>query len=819
WQNGNWQGDFTQTEPRDGARPTQETRFNILYDESNIYVAIRCFDSEPEKIDRQTSRRDNYAGDIAGVAFDSYFDHRTGFEFDLTAAGAKIDVLPLNDGTSWDMDWDPVWTGKTALEDSAWTIEMEIPFSQVRFTEKDVQIWGLHVWRFISRLNEDSDWEYIPKDSPGRVHLFGELHCLEGVKSSRMFELLPYTLGKFHTFKKVEGNPFATGSNQKYSLGLDGKVGITSDLTLDFTINPDFGQVEADPSVMNLSAYETFYSEKRPFFMEGKNILSFDVNDDRLFYSRRIGQKPHFISSLRDGEYLDMPDNTSILSALKLTGKTKDGWSIGLMHSLTKEEKAEIRTPSESYHTSVEPLTNYFAGRLQKDYNDGGTVVGGMFTAVYRNLNSSQLKFLNREAYNGGLDIRHRWDDKAWFVEAKTLFSHIAGDKNAILLAQTSPVHYYQRPDNYKLDSSLTSLSGHGGTVSIGKEGNGNWRFSAAMNWRSEGLELNDLGYLRQADLLWHTSMLGYVANQPVSIIRNYSIYFNQSHFWDFRGSYLQSVYSFSMNAQFLNNWGFNYGISRYSENLDTRLLRGAQAFRLSGAWENSLGMYSERSAKLVAELYGRLRNSDDGISKVYECSPSLLWRLNTAFNISVSFSYVANKDGFQYVEASDYAGQKALMLGQISQKTLSLSLRLDYYITPEFSIQYYANPFTSSGSYSDFKAIADPGNKNLDERFRTITDQSLSYDKDANAFYVRNSSGAIVYKINKPDFTFRQFKSNLVLRWEYSTGSAIYLVWSQGRTTSLGEDNFSLKKVMLGHSDIYPDNIFLVKFNHWFSL
>lgn len=808
WQNNNWQGNFTQREPRDGALPSQETTFNILYDQTNIYVAMRCYDDEPHKIDRQTSRRDNFAGDIAGVAFDSYFDHRTAFEFDLTAAGAKIDAMPLNGGTSWDMDWDPVWTGKTALEDSAWTLEMRIPFNQLRFGQKDVHTWGLHVWRYINRLNEESDWQYIPMDSPGMVHLYGELHGLKGIKNPRRIELLPYTLGNLHTYRIVD----ATESQKELSFGLDGKIGITSDLTMDFTINPDFGQVEADPAVMNLSAYEVYYAEKRPFFIEGRNILNFPVNDDLLFYSRRIGQKPRFTPSLNRGEYMDMPDRTSILSAIKLSGKTKDGWSIGILHSITGKEEAYITSPMGDYTKTVEPLTNYFAGRFQKEYNDGSTIFGGMLNGVHRNLNSEDLKFLNRNAFNGGFDFRHRWNEKTYYFEAKGIFSHIAGDRKALLLTQTSPVHYFQRQDKFRLDSTLTSLSGHGGSIAAGKEGGGNWRFMADFRWRSAGLELNDLGYLRQADLLRQSSMLGYVVNKPVSIIRNYSAYLNESGDWDYCGNFLQSNIALRLNAQLLNNYGINYRLTRNSEALDTRLLRGGPAFRLPSWWENACTIYSNRAAKFVLELYGRLRKSNDGISKVYEYSPYLLWRLSTAFNLSTSFSYVGNKDAFQYVYGAYMDGSKAFMLGEINQKTLSMVLRLDYYITPELSIQYYANSFTSSGSYSSFKAI------NNRAGYRPIPERSLKYYPEIGVYFATNDNGDAEYQIFKPDFTSRQFRSNLVLRWEYSAGSTFYLVWSQGRSAYLGEDNFSLSDLMQGHSDIYPDNIFLIKVNHWFS-
>ncbi len=390
WAKVEWQGDFVQREPYEGAKPSERTAFKILFDDKALYVAIRAFDSEPVKIERRVSRRDTIDGDWVDITLDSYFDHLTGFCFGVNAAGVKADQLFVNGGlgdNDQDMSWDPIWEVETSVDAEGWTAEMRIPFSQLRFGNKDEQVWGLQVTRGLFRKDETSNWQFIPRNSPGWVHMFGELRGIKGIRPPRQVEIVPYTVGKLQAFRRVPGNPFATGRDKALFGGLDGKIGVTHDLTLNFTVNPDFGQVEADPSVVNLTAFETYYQEKRPFFVEGRNILSFqlmggdgDNSSDNLFYSRRIGRTPQYARSRRPRRYARA---TNILGAFKLTGKTRSGLSIGVLESVTSKETASISQMAKP-KPDGRALTNYFGLRVQKDYNQGGTTIGGMLTATNR---------------------------------------------------------------------------------------------------------------------------------------------------------------------------------------------------------------------------------------------------------------------------------------------------------------------------------------------------------------------------------------------------------------------------------------------------
>ena len=413
WQSGYWIDDFTQNQPFSGKSASQRTEFNILFDDNYLYVAIKAFDSSPDSIVRRLTRRDDIDGDFAGIIFDSYHDLRTAFLFAVSAGGVKLDKMLTNDGNNEDTSWDPNWWVQTSINSEGWVAEMKIPFSQVRFDKNSGTVWGLEVGRVLYRKNETDYWQHIPKDAPGMVHLYGELKGLDQIKPRKIFDVTPYTVAKTETFEKEPDNPFlAKGHSSKINAGIDAKIGVTNNMTMDLTINPDFGQVEADPSEVNLSAYETFFKEKRPFFIEGNNITNFNLGigdgengNDNLFYSRRIGRRPQVSPDLKDGWNADVPIQSSILGAAKLTGKTKDGLSVGFIDAVTNEEIAEIDTVGGRMNLTAEPLTNYFIGRVQKDSQNGNTLFGGIVTGTNRALNADVRDYLHKSAYTAGADL------------------------------------------------------------------------------------------------------------------------------------------------------------------------------------------------------------------------------------------------------------------------------------------------------------------------------------------------------------------------------------------------------------------------------
>jgi hypothetical protein len=816
WQTGEWAGDFVQWIPNEGAKASQPTKLKVLYDDKNVYIAIRAYDSEPDKIDRKAGRRDEFIGDIVGVCFDSYHDHRTGFEFDVTAAGQKCDAM-LSNPSSSDLNWNAVWSGKTAAEDSAWTVEIEVPLSQLRYSADEEQVWGMHCWRWINRLQEESDWEPQSSTGPGMLYLFGDMHGIHGLKKSRRIEIMPYGLGKLNTFKKDEANPFANkGYNLTGNVGLDAKIGLTSNFTVDLTINPDFGQVESDPSVMNLTAFETFYEEKRPFFLEGANIFKFDFDDDIIFYSRRIGHMPSYKPDLKAGEYLDFPDNTTIINAEKFSGKTSKGLSIGIIHSIASVEHATLSTQGAGKtNFTAEPLTNYLVARLQKDINQSNTMIGGIFTSTNRFIKDDYLKYLNREAYTGGFDLLHYWKDKEYYIDSKFTGSLIKGETDAITELQKASARYYQRPDADYLDfdTTLTQLSGFGGKIKIGKGSKGLWRYSAEVSWRTPGFDLNDIGYMQTSDQIMEENNISYFVNKPVSIFRTYSVGLYQENLWNFGMQHLTSGAGLNVYLEFLNKWAVSPSVNYFSSGPDTRILRGGPAMITPGYWSGSFYARTDGSRKLFFSINNSFSKAYNNRITAYSVEPGLTAQLFSSLRLSLNLNYAANIDQLQYVPTEEVSTSYRYILGKVDQETLGLTFNVDFIISPEISLQYYGSPFASVGKFSDFKNVTNPMDETYHNRYELISDITLVGDN-----YHIDENGEN-YTFKNPDFNFYQFRSNLVFRWEYRPGSQLYLVWSNDKTEYLNPGSYGLNDMAGRISGASPNNIFLIKFNYWFSL
>ncbi|NWJ53036.1 MAG: hypothetical protein HXX14_19455 [Bacteroidetes bacterium] len=816
WKTGEWASNFTQWVPNEGGKPSQPTELKVLYDDKNIYVAIRAIDHEPKKISQKAGRRDELAGDIAGITFDSYHDHRTGFEFDLTAGGQKIDMVLTNN--SFDVNWNAVWKGKVGKTDSAWIAEFEIPLSQLRYSSNYEQVWGMHCWRWIDRLQEESDWELQSSKSPGILYMFGELQDIKGLPKSRRIEIMPYTLGKLNTFKKEPENPFANKGRSWFgNAGIDAKIGLSSNFTADVTVNPDFGQVESDPSVMNLSAFETFYGEKRPFFLEGANIFSFDMGDASLFYSRRIGHAPSYYPSLKNNEHMDFPDNTTILSAVKISGKSSNGLSVGVLQSLTANEHAKIDSLGKRSKESVDPLTSYTIVRVQQDFRQGNTMLGGILTSTNRFIDNANLNFLNRDAVTGGLDLLHQWNDKEFYIDVKLVGSNIKGNTAALKELQYSSARYYQRPDaeNIHYDSTRTQLSGYGGRIKIGKGSKGLWRYSSEFNWRSPGLDFNDIGYMSTSDIFKQTSSLSYFIVKPVSIFRTYNIGISQINNWDFGMHHLSSGGNLNINLGFLNKWTINNSLNYTSQALDTRILRGGYAMLVPSLWVNSFSVGTDPSKKTTFSLNTYVSASGNQSSRYYSVEPGVsIMPLNT-LKFSMSVNYSSNKDNLQYVDTKSVGNENRYILGKIDQHTLSATFRIDYNITPELSIQYYGSPFASVGKYSDFKVVTNPRDANYQNRFSLLSPVMNNSTYNVS----ENGSSHITYSFSNPDFNFDQFRSNFVFRWEYRPGSQIYFAWSQDRTEYITPGYNSVSDAIGNIKNIFPKSVFLIKLNYWFSI
>ena len=828
WEAVEWQGEFIQLEPFEGATPSQPTWFKVLFDDNHIYVAIRADDDDHDKIVRRVTRRDSFDGDWVAIAFDSYMDKRTAFSFGVSAAGVKNDMIYTNDDHV-DVSWDPVWYVKTAITGEGWTAEMKIPLTQIRFSRKKEYLWGMQVSRYLYRLEEFSAWQHIPRESSRWVSLFGELNGISNISPKKEIELIPYLVGSTEKYEAEEGNPFAPGKGSSISGGLDGKIAITNDLTLNFTANPDFGQVEADPSEVNLTAFETFFPEKRPFFIEGSNIYSFPVTTgsgnlarDNLFYSRRIGRQPRHFPETVPGEYADLPEFTRILGAFKLSGKTRNGWSIGIMDAVTAETNATIDNKGVQRDELLEPLTNFFNTRLQKDINGGRTLAGGMFTATNRFFNADSVDFIHNSAYTGGLDFTHYWSDRSYFMSAGSIFSQVSGSAASIATLQRAPQRYFQRPDALHLgvDSTRTSLTGNGGTISGGKIGGGRWRYEGALTWRTPGLELNDMGYLRQADVIQQNAWVGYRIWEPFSIFREMNLGFDQSAAWDFSGTRNTFGLGTSFNAKFRNYWSFATSLSRYLTNNQRVELRGGPALRFPGDWNHSISAGSDERKKLIVRFSMFNNWGDISHSRFFNVRFTLGYRPYEALSFSVEPQYQRQRRDLQYVQTLEYNTEPRYILSTLNAGIFSSDIRVNFSLTPDLSLQYWGQPYIFAGSYSSFKRVTEPMAARYADRLHIFTPDEISFNPESGIYEVdENTDGNPDYSFRRPDFNFFEFRSNFVLRWEYVPGSTLFAVWSQGRAGRSPEGAFHFQDDLETLYSITPHNIFLIKVSYRISI
>lgn len=668
---------------------------------------------------------------------------------------------------------------------------------------------------------------YIPPDAGGWVHLFAELKGIKGIKPQKQLEIQPYAVLKAESFQREEGNPYKTGHASNASFGLDAKIGITSDITLDLTINPDFGQVEADPSQVNLTAFELFFEERRPFFIEGNNILNFPTspfNSNNLFYSRRIGRPPQSEvktdGKVDDGisEFVKANNRTTILGAAKITGKNKKGFSWGVLESLGAKEYARIDSTGYKRKQPIEPLTNYFVSRAQQDIDKGNTVIGAMFTATNRKIDARELNWLHDEAYSAGIDFLHHWKKRTYYVSGKGIFSHVKGSTEAISATQLSSERFYQRPDNdyTEYDSSRTALTGTGGQLIVGKK-SGNLVTDLGIVWQSPGLELNDIGFMAQTDNITQWLWMQYRVLQPKGVARWQRYNINQWREYDFGMRNLNSGYNVNGHVQFTSYWRVGGGVTYNTHNISNADLRGGPSIRYPGNWYYWVYVITDTRKKLYAEINNELSAGRDNYSLNYNINADLTYQPFNALNITISPSFSRNKNQMQYVATADTPGEKRYVVAEIDQTIARISLRVTYMLTPNLSIQYWGQPFGSCGKYKNYKVITDGQAQSYVNRFRPVATEWLRV-RDAYLEVDENNDGRSEYGFDNPDFNFGQFRSNMVVRWEYIPGSTLFLVWTQERNGAFYDTHPDYHDYSFDFHE-KAHNIFLIKYTYRFVL
>ena len=788
---------FLQAKPSEGAPARHATVARVAYDSRHLYVFVRAFDPSPDSIIGLLSRRDEQTdSDEIILMIDSYHDRRTGYEFVVNPAGVKTDYVIYNDGDE-DVAWDGVWDVATRIDSLGWTAEYRIPLSQLHYAAKSSVSFGFLVWRTIQRHGESLTWPLYRPSRSGLTSQFGELTGLDGLASPGHAELTPYVLTRSEPGPASEGYP----RDHDVTVGGDFKYRVASNVLLNATVNPDFGQVEADPSVLNLGAFETFFDERRPFFVEGKGLFTFRVNcvvvvdcntGEGLFYSRRIGRAPQLADQYGDDS---SPNATRILGAAKITGRLPGGFSLGILDAVTDD----VRSPSGT----LEPTTNYAVARGNQDFSGGDGSLGFILTAVNRSLDETSGPWLHRSAYSAGLDARRRFAGQRYEVSGSFDWSRVAGDPEAITRTQRSTVHLYQRPDGpLELDSTRTSLAGSNLELRFAKVGGRRLVFETAYQRRTPGFEVNDLGFLRQADQQMWTSWANLAFREPNRVFRELRWNFNNWQHWSLDGLPTERAFNTNVHTQLNNRWWLHAGgtIGQLGTTFCDRCARGGPAVRQDPYLAPWVGIEGDTRKPLVPRFWVNYWRGDRGRSEQLRLEPELELKISTRFSTSLGATWERNVNHTQYFDTfTDSTGAERYTFAHLDQETLSFTWRLGYTFTPNTTLQVYASPFVSKGTYSDIRELGTPRAEEFDARYRVYDDPDVADDPGG--------------------FNVQEFRSNVVFRWEYRPGSTLFLVWSQGREH---EAEVEGRRSFRGDfSDLFglrAANTFLVKVSYWFA-
>ncbi len=830
WQSTPVERDFRRDVPSDGHAAAQGTEVRVVYDRDALYVGVRLFDDTPALVSRRLNRRDSFElfNDVFFVLIDSYHDHRSQFVFGVTPAGERRDAIGAGDGASLDPSWDPVWEAATHIDSVGWVAEMRIPFSQLRFPPDSQQLWGIQFRRDIVRAGEAVDWNWSPRTEPGSVSKYGHLVGLHDLPAPRRLELLPYASSQARLTQGADRrNPFDDGRVASAAGGLDLKYGLTSDLTLTATANPDFGQVEADPAVVNLTAFEVFFQERRPFFVEGASAFEFgnSLTDNRFFYSRRIGRAPS-LSAAGTAAYVDAPIATSILGAAKLSGRTRSGWTIGLLEALTDREVAQRADASGAGigDRVVEPMTNFTTARVRHEDVQGTRGFGAFASTVNRALGAETRDSLTSSALTGGVDFYRRFKGNAYQLTGWLGGSSVRGSPFAMTTLQRRPSRYFQRPDQdyLHLDSSRTSLGGIAGNARFQKSSGTNYYVVDGVFF-TPGLELNDAGFQTQGDRIRMGGEVGHQWLTPGKYFRNALLATYGLQALNFGGNNVQRYAGVNASASTLGFTSLGANVRYYARSLDDRETRGGPLLQQPASLSVSGSIGSDGRKFVSGGGAIELQRDERGGTQV-TLGPRLRLQPRSGWDAELSTMLQRTKSKAFYVTtvrdalATQTFGSRYVLAGLL-RNTMSTSLRLNAYFTPNLTLQTYAQPLVATGNYRGFKEIV----SGRDFRFNTYggADAPISFDAPSNQYRVDpdGAGPASTFGFSNPDFHVVSLRSNVVLRWEYSPGSTIFLAWNNSGANVESDPRF---RPLGDLGDVFRSDmrhVFLIKVNRYFSL
>ncbi len=843
WATALWFSDFTQKQPVEGGIPTDKTEVAFAYDDGALYVAARLWSTRVNEIPRPVTRRDQFSNaEYFIVALDPYRDKRTGYSFSVSSGGVQGDSYhPQDEEDNRDPAFNPVWESHITFDSAGWYVEMRIPFSQLRFNTQELQQWGMNINRWRPGFNEDIYWVMIPRSQSGFFSHFGTLEGMDNIVPSRRAEFIPYVAGTASmTGTQAAGDPFDDGSEWDGRVGADFKVGLGSNLTLDGTINPDFGQVEADPAEVNLTAFETFFPEQRPFFIEGNQLLQ--GRGPGYYYSRRIGATPQGYATgevADSADFLESPRYATILGAAKLTGRTSSGMSIGALAAVTQREYANLYdvTTNSFEKVAVEPSTAYLVGRVQQEFGASASTVGVTLTGLSRSFSDAQplKQQMTSQAVSGGADWLLRFNNGQFLVGGHAGFSYIHGSDTAVTAVQTSSAHYYQRPDqDYAvLDTTRTSLSGYSLGLNAEKAGGKHWTGGLFLSAESPGFELNDLGRLSSADDIDTEYYMNYRETQPGKVFRNYRLGLATANGWNFGGTRTYSVVRINTNQTWKNWWNSYVGIFYRPAAMSDDLTRGGPLMAtVPGGGIDAQVFTNEAKNTQVGLFYNTSWNELGATSN--SLSMNLRFRPGSRWQFSLRPAWRQSNNARQYIGV--YPGgtpatyDERYVFSWVKQTTLSMQLRLNYSFTPALTLEAYAEPFASSGDFSEYGELAAAETSSLREYG---TDNTTIVQDPSGNYVVTDGTNGQTFTLPNNNFNVLSYRSNVVLRWEWRPGSALFLIWQQNRESdcSAGYDTGICYQEdrtpgggleagdLVASRGVPGDNLLVLKATYWFTL
>lgn len=846
WRNATPVTELKQFDP-DHAEPSSE-RIDVrfLFDEAALYVGARMYDKGGANgIISSVVRRDAFFNsDFFEVVIDGFHDHLGMAFFQVNPTGSRTDMQG-NSNACCDDGWDPVWMAKTAIDNEGWSVEMRIPFSQLRFSRDSLQTFGLQIRRFIKRRNETAQWAMWTRNEQGGPARYGHLEGLRIAAAPKNLEILPYAATQAARVQADPADPFRAGTQSKIRFGADVKYLLTPNLTIDATINPDFGQVEVDPAVVNLTAFENFFSERRPFFISGSGVFNYggfncrfcsNVASMQAFYSRRVGRAPTGADlATSQGAFADVPPSSPILGAAKLTGRTANGYTVGVLNAVTGTAFADVqRADGSRTSRKVEPLSNFLVARLKKDYKRGDLVLGVIGTSLTRKLDTQFTPRLSQHAELLGADWNYQWGNRSYSFVGNVAASSVAGDPRVITARQRSSARFFQRPGRTigatgffatRLDSTATVLRGYGGHARLAKDA-GNWQWETAMSVRNPGYETNDYSFLTKADYVWNNANLIRLYNTPTRWYR--SLIFlgggqvQRNFSGDVTNNSMVQLFAETTTPQF---WNVNAFVIHAPRGLiDDGLLRGGAAVRVEGSdvFQANVSTDSRKQWRVRTnpQLY---RTTSGGGGHTFDVQLSV--QPSTRTSLSLGPSYTSNVSRFQYVRAVADPSATAFngtryIIADVAQRQLALDTRFNLTFTPTMTLELFAQPFLASGHFSHFKEFVAPRRSAFVELGvdRGTVVPSTNADGGVRGYTIDpDASGpAAPFMIGNPDFNFRSLRGNAVFRWEYHPGSTLFFAWTQQRADQAPNGDFNFARDRNALFSIKPDNVFLVKVSWW---